>query len=96
VEIITIVLDGEVTHEDNMGNREVLEEGEVQCLSTGTGIEHLEFNREKGLLHFCQTLIQPRRDHLSLFILKRNLSSQAGKIDCFPWYPVRVLRMCFR
>lgn len=41
------MLEGELTHEDNMENREVLEKEDVQCVTTGTGIEHSEFNRGK-------------------------------------------------
>jgi quercetin 2,3-dioxygenase len=84
VEIITIVLDGKVTHEDNMGNREVLEVGEVQSISTGTGIEHSEFNREKGLLHFYQILIQPCRDHLEPIYSKKKFELSSWKNRLFP------------
>lgn len=45
MEIITIVLDGEVTHEDSMGNKKKVEAGEVQIMSAGTGVTHSEHNR---------------------------------------------------
>ncbi|PQP33540.1 pirin family protein, partial [Desulfobacteraceae bacterium SEEP-SAG9] len=44
MEIITIVLDGEITHEDSMGNRSVLRAGGVQGMTAGTGLSHSEFN----------------------------------------------------
>jgi redox-sensitive bicupin YhaK (pirin superfamily) len=44
MEIITVVLEGEITHEDSMGNRGVVKAGEVQRMSAGTGLTHSEFN----------------------------------------------------
>ena len=44
MEIITIVLDGELAHRDSMGNGSVITPGEVQVMSAGTGIQHSEFN----------------------------------------------------
>ncbi len=48
MEIITIPLSGALTHEDNMGNREVITTGEVQVMSAGTGVEHAEFNASES------------------------------------------------
>ena len=44
MEIISYVVDGEITHEDSMGNKETLQRGEVQYLSAGEGIFHSEHN----------------------------------------------------
>jgi redox-sensitive bicupin YhaK (pirin superfamily) len=44
MEVMTIVLEGEVTHEDSLGTKAVMRVGDVQCMSAGTGIRHAEFN----------------------------------------------------
>jgi len=44
MEIVTIVLQGAVRHEDNLGNTEITSVGEVQRMSGGSGIVHAEFN----------------------------------------------------
>ena len=45
MEIITIPLEGDLEHEDSMGNKEVIRQGDVQVMSAGTGIFHSEYNK---------------------------------------------------
>ena len=47
MEIISYVVDGEITHKDSIGNSETLKRGEVQYLSAGDGIYHSEHNLHK-------------------------------------------------
>lgn len=44
MEIITIPLEGDLEHRDNMGNGGVIRKGDIQVMSAGTGITHSEFN----------------------------------------------------
>lgn len=44
MEIITIVLDGELAHQDSLGNGGIIRANEVQVMSAGSGINHSEFN----------------------------------------------------
>ena len=48
MEIITIVLEGELEHRDSMGNGSIIRPGEVQVMSAGTGIQHSEFNHSRN------------------------------------------------
>jgi quercetin 2,3-dioxygenase len=65
MEIITVVLEGELEHRDSMGNGAVLRPGEVQHMTAGTGILHSEFNPSRTTpLHLYQIWILPdRRGH---------------------------------
>ncbi len=65
MEIITYVIDGELTHKDSMGNSEVLKRGEVQYLSAGDGIYHSEHNMHKSKnLRLLQIWIIPPQNSL--------------------------------
>ena len=60
MEIISYIVDGEITHKDSMGNSETLKRGEVQYLSAGDGIYHSEHNLHKSLdLRLLQIWIIP-------------------------------------
>lgn len=62
MEILTYVLEGELEHRDNQGNRGVIRPGEVQRMSAGTGIRHAEFNASKHKsLHLLQLWIEPNQ-----------------------------------
>ena len=55
MEIISIPLSGELKHGDSMGNTTVIKEGEVQVMSAGTGILHIEMNnRTERAVQFLQ------------------------------------------
>lgn len=49
MEIITIPLEGDLAHKDNMGNAETIKTGDIQVMSAGTGIKHSEFNPNADL-----------------------------------------------
>lgn len=60
MEIISIVLEGELAHQDSTGTEAILKPNEVQTMSAGTGITHSEYNPSKTKpVHFLQIWILP-------------------------------------
>ena len=72
MEIVTIPLEGDLEHKDNMGNGTIIKNGDIQVMSAGTGITHSEFNANKG--DYCKLL------QIWLFPNKRNVTPRYDQI----------------
>jgi redox-sensitive bicupin YhaK (pirin superfamily) len=65
MEIISIVLDGQLEHQDSLGNGRVIQTGDIQYISAGSGVVHSEFNpSEDQPVHFMQIWIEPNAQGL--------------------------------
>ncbi|MFV8326742.1 pirin family protein [Flavobacterium sp. ZS1P14] len=66
MEIISIPLEGDLEHQDSMGNTTVIKEGDIQVMSAGTGIFHSEYNKNKDqLVKFLQIWIYPNQKNVT-------------------------------
>ena len=60
MEIFTYIIDGELKHEDSLGNGRIIKSGEFQYMSAGDGVQHSEFNSSSDKpVHLLQIWIQP-------------------------------------
>ena len=84
MEIITIVLSGEMTHEDSMGNKAVIKAGDVQRMSAGTGLTHSEFNLAKDPVNFYQIWIFPDESGLDPTYDQKTFSPSQWKNKLLP------------
>lgn len=84
MEIISIPLEGDLEHKDNMGNVGVIKSGDIQVMSAGSGVMHSERNknrdREVKLLQIWimpnKENVTPRYDQLTL-----NTTQQKNKLQ---------------
>lgn len=97
MEIVSIPLAGSLVHRDSMGNAATIQEGDVQVMSAGTGVQHSEYNEEQDKeVRFLQIWmfprergVEPRYDQISVKnIAKKNAFYQVlspSKDDAGVW-----------
>ena len=65
MEILSLVLSGQLQHQDSLGGSKVIPAGGVQLISAGTGLQHSEYNPSKDeAVHFLQIWLHPERQGL--------------------------------
>ncbi|MGL6039266.1 MAG: pirin family protein [Soonwooa sp.] len=66
MEIISIPLEGKLKHGDNMGNVGIVEKGDIQVMSAGTGIMHSEENAsDTEAVKFLQIWVIPNKEDVT-------------------------------
>ena len=66
MEIVSIPLFGDLEHKDSMGNVAVIRKGEIQVMSSGTGIFHSEYNRNADKeTQFLQIWVIPNKRNVT-------------------------------
>ncbi len=73
MEIVSIPLEGDLRHKDNMGNETIIKAGDIQVMSAGTGVMHSEYNNDPDKpVKFLQIWVIPN---------KMNVTPRYGQID---------------
>ncbi|HAT34829.1 MAG TPA: quercetin 2,3-dioxygenase [Rhodospirillaceae bacterium] len=66
MEIVTYMIDGALRHEDSLGHGGVIESGDVQRMTAGTGIRHSEINPSADTpAHLLQIWLNPEEAGLA-------------------------------
>ena len=85
MDIISVVLDGALRHKDSMGNGSIIQPGEIQAMSAGTGITHSEMNAsETDPVHFFQIWIIPDERGLPPRYQQKTIDATAAKNEFHP------------
>ena len=64
MEIITYIVEGELSHRDSTGTEATIKQHDVQRMSAGTGVVHSEYNNSDKPVHLLQIWIMPEADGL--------------------------------
>jgi len=66
MEIVSIPLSGTLAHKDSTGRSEIINTGDVQIMSAGSGISHSEFNASKTApVNFLQVWLFPKQKDIT-------------------------------
>ncbi len=80
MEIITYILEGRVQHQDSTGQKGIIEKGEAQRMTAGSGITHSEINpSDTETLHLLQIWIMPEKRGLTPGYEQKTFRSDAFK-----------------
>lgn len=65
MEIVSIPLKGALAHKDSTGNEKIIQTGEVQIMSAGSGLTHSEYNASQSdEVNFLQIWVFPKEENI--------------------------------
>src|SRR5947207_11452364 len=80
MEIVTWVLEGELEHQDTLGNKDVIYPGLAQRMSAGTGIWHSEMNPRGGRdVHLIQLWVLPDTERIAPGYQQLDINGELAK-----------------
>lgn len=80
MEIISIPLEGALKHNDSTGREAVIQSGDVQIMSAGTGMQHSEYNNSKvDPVKFLQIWVIPKQRNIIPRYEQKSFTEEAKK-----------------
>ena len=80
MEIISIPLEGDLEHQDSMGNKQVIKQGDVPIMSAGTGVQHSEKNNNPDQrVKFLQIWVFPKQRNVEPRYDQKTFSEEEKK-----------------
>jgi quercetin 2,3-dioxygenase len=77
MEIVTIPLSGAIQHKDSTGGNGIINTGDVQIMSAGSGVRHSEFNASKTeMLNLFQLWVFPKKRNIEPRYDQRSFSTE--------------------
>lgn len=78
MDIITVMIEGQINHQDSLGSEGRLLAGDVQVMAAGTGIHHSEINGGRSTCRLLQIWIEPARINLPPRYEQRSITLEDG------------------
>jgi redox-sensitive bicupin YhaK (pirin superfamily) len=94
IETVTYMLDGQVDHKDSMGNSGTIGKGDIQWMTSGSGILHEEMPKEpeKGIMEGFQLWVNlPAKLKMTIPRYQGILSSQIPEVEDDNGVTVRIV-----
>lgn len=80
MEIVSIPLSGALAHKDSTGSEKIINTGDVQIMSAGSGLMHSEYNASKtGLVNFLQIWVFPKEKNIEPRYEQKTFSPEEKK-----------------
>lgn len=79
MEILTYIVEGELSHRDSTGRGATIRQNDVQRMSAGTGVVHSEVNESGKPVHLLQIWILPEADGLKPGYEDRTFSTDSKR-----------------
>jgi len=86
MEILTIMLDWEITHSDSMWNKWVIKTWEIQTMTAWKWIFHSEFNESDKDLHLFQIWFETNKIWLEPCYNNHNTVLKDSKLNIIAWW----------
>lgn len=84
MDIITVMVEGQLDHQDTLGSRGRLHPGDVQVMEAGTGLQHSEINASTEPCRLLQIWIEPSAPNRTPRYCQRQIQLDNG------WTPLVV------